>query len=486
MKFLYRFSVKTSGLFLLLLLTMGIAQAVLTIRISETRQVELDQLVNWDLAAEMARELEPIHDEISSAIHYMMVLNPTIEVYILNPEGKILAYFMESGSLERERVDTRPLEAFITMERKAPILGDDPRNRDTMKPFSVARATFSDSSRGYLYIILRSSLYDQAEMALGEKVLVGAIIGSSLISLAGVGLVGLLLFARLTRRLSLLTAGVQALEAGDFATPVLPDGMDHGNDEIGELAETFTTMARAIRRNLEELRAADRLHRELAANISHDLRSPLTSIQGYLETLQMKLAGGTEAENRRYVEIIIGESKKLSTLIDDLFQLSLLEADRVELNIEQFSLTELLQDELVVYSARAVEQNILIENKLPRELLPVQGDLKLIRRALTNLLDNAIKFTPPGGRIRVSATATASGVRVSVSDNGPGIAAEELTRVFDRFYRGTTDLEGTDGSGSGLGLAIAHRIIELHGGSLAVESEEGHGSRFIIELKKLG
>ena len=486
MKFTRRFSVKTSGLFLLLLLSMGVAQALLTIRISETRQVELDQLVNWNLAAEMAREIEPIHDEIASAIHYMMVLNPAIEVYILNREGEILDYFMESGSLERGRVDTQALDAFITMERRAPILGDDPRNVDTMKPFSTARITLSDGSRGYLYIILRSSLYDQAEMALDEKVLVGAIIGSSLISLAGVGLVGLLLFARLTRRLSLLTAGVQALEAGDFATPVLPDGLERGNDEIGELAETFTAMAAAIRQNLEELRAADRLHRELAANISHDLRSPLTSIQGYLETLQMKLTGGADAENRRYVEIIIGESKKLSTLIDDLFQLSLLEADRVELNIEQFSLTELMQDELVVYSARADERGILVENELPRELLPVRGDLKLIRRSLTNLLDNALKFTPPGGTIQVDAAARENEIVLTVSDSGPGIAEEELPLIFNRFYRGGAEASTTDRGGSGLGLAIAHRIIELHGGRLVVESEEGKGSRFRVELKKLG
>jgi signal transduction histidine kinase len=479
-----RFYVRLSSLFLVLLLVMGTAQVLISMRIAEQRQIEVDQLVNWDLAADMVAEIEPVLaadgsiTDVGSVIHYMMVLNPAIEIYLLDATGKILAFFAEPGKEVRQKsVDLGPIRAFIRGREPAPIFGDDPRNPGQRKHFSAAPISLPDGSRGYLYVVLRSTRYDTASGRLREKYLASALTRALLLAIAGVGLVGLVLFAVLTRRLQGLSRTVGAFQSGklDQRAP------DSSGDEIGELGRAFNRMADAIAASMEELKQTDSLRRELVANVSHDLRSPLTSIQGYVETLLMKEDSLDRDKRREYLQIILNDAVMLNELVHELFELSKLEARQVQPHLERFVLTELAQDVYGKYRARAEALQLELRADFPEKLLFVRGDIRMIERVVSNLIENALAHTPPGGAVALGLREREGCVQVQVTDSGSGISEEELPHIFERFFSGRGARKTSKG-GSGLGLAIAQKIMELHGSRIEVESRPGQGSTFRFEL----
>jgi len=481
--FFSRFSVKVSTLFLALLLVMGSAQVLVTMRITERRQVEIDQLVNWDLASDMVAEIEPVLrggglGNVGEVIHYMMVLNPAIEIYLLDGRGTILAFFAEPGKeVATEKVDLEPIRRFIGGDGKAPIYGDDPRAVGSSKHFSAAPLTLPDGSRGYLYIVLKSTLYDQAAGSLKEKYLASALVRALILSVATVGIVGLVLFALLTRRLQRVTRSVAEFEQGRYDTRLAVSA----GDEFGELARAYNRMADTIAANLEQLRQTDSLRRELIANVSHDLRSPLTSIQGYVETLLMKQEGLSGSQIREYLQIVHSEATKLNELVHELFELSKYEARQMAPKVERFSLTELIQDVVMKYRTPAEQRQVALSAFLPERLCFVLADINMIERVLSNLIENALAHTPAGGKVTVELRDNEGRARVRVIDSGTGINRTDIPFIFDRFF--SSRREGaSSGRGSGLGLAIAQKIAELHGSRIQVESEPGRGSVFFFEL----
>jgi signal transduction histidine kinase len=480
-RFVNRFSVKISTLFLVLLLMMGTAQVLITMRITERRQVEIDQLVNWNLARDMVAEIEPVlgsgsEGDVGDVIHYMMVLNPAIEIYLLDSQGSILAFFTEPGKqVVADKVDLEPIRRFVEGEARAPIFGDDPRAMGESKHFSAAPITLSDGSTGFLYIVLRSTLYDQAAGSLRERYLASALVRALVLSAIAVGIVGLLLFALLTRRLQRVARSVREFEQGKYDTRLAVSA----KDEVGELAQAYNRMADTIAAYLEKLKQTDSLRRELIANVSHDLRSPLTSIQGYIETLLMKQDSLSRAQIREYLQVVLSGATKLNEMVHELFELSKYEARQIEPKLERFSLTELIQDVAVKYRSRAEQQKIALSALLPEKLYFVQADINMIERVLSNLIENALAHTPSDGRVSVELRELGGQARVRVIDSGTGIDQRDMPFIFDRFFSGRRE---DSPRGSGLGLAIAQKIAELHGSRIQVESEPGRGSVFYFEL----
>ena len=486
--FFSRFSVKVSTLFLVLLLLMGSAQVLITIRITERRQVEIDQLVNWDLAKDMVAEIEPVlgtdrAGNIGKVIHYMMVLNPAIEIYLLDGEGTILAFFAEPGTkVVAEQVDLEPIRRFISGSAKAPIYGDDPRAAGASKHFSAAPITLPDGSSGYLYIVLRSTLYDQAARSLKERYLASALVRALILSAVAVGIVGLILFTLMTRRLQRVARTVGDFEQGKYDTRLQASA----GDEIGELARAYNRMADTIAANLEKLKQTDNLRRELIANVSHDLRSPLTSIQGYVETLLMKQDSLSSAQIREYLQVVLSDATKLNEMVHELFELSKYEARQMEPRLERFSLTELIQDVAVKYRARAEQRQVSLSAILPEKLEFVQADINMIERVLSNLIENALAHTPAGGQVTAELQERDGRARVRVIDSGIGIDQRDIPFIFDRFFSSGRSSRDDSRKGSGLGLAIAQKIVGLHGSRIRVESEPGRGSVFFFELPLQG
>jgi two-component system, OmpR family, phosphate regulon sensor histidine kinase PhoR len=260
------------------------------------------------------------------------------------------------------------------------------------------------------------------------------------------------------------TAGERILEV--HATPLRSTGEDASG-------------AVAVVRDVTDLRRTERARRELTANVSHELRTPLTSIKGFAETL---LAGAIadEATCRRFVEIIDSEATRLMKLVDDLMDLSRLESRAVVMEPTPVRLDELVSEALGKMLPQAERHGVALR---PAGLTPqtVIADRDRILQVVTNLLDNAIKFTPEGGTVDVAVDAHGDQALISVTDAGPGIPEEHLPRIFDRFYR-VERSRSREAGGTGLGLAIAKHIVEAHGGRIGVTSRAGRGSVFRVAL----
>jgi len=243
------------------------------------------------------------------------------------------------------------------------------------------------------------------------------------------------------------------------------------------------TGAVAVLRDVTELRQTERLRRELTANVSHELRTPLTSIKGFAETL---LDGAMKDEEtcRRFLTIINGETDRLVNLVDDLLDLSLLESKRVTLDLKPVDLGDLVAHTVDKLRPLALTSQLTLVQSAPSGLV-VFADPDRLEQVLTNLVDNALKYTPAGGRIEVQAAEVNSEVEIAVNDTGNGIRPEDLPHVFERFYR--ADRSRTRGSGgTGLGLAIAKHIVEAHGGRISVSSRVDEGTSFKFTIPRNG
>lgn len=484
-KFKISFYTKISLVFLISILFLGGTLAYLTLTSNKMFVQETTQKVNRNLAREMAMEFQPYlidsidTQSIKEKIQYLKGINPQVDIYLLTGSGKIKGSFLggeSSTELATGIVDTQPIKAFIAGE-KLPILGQDPLNPGMMEPFSASHISIMGSEGCYLYVILEGEQYDAtAGMLANSYIIKNSMIGLAIIILATL-LLGLLVFRLLTHRLRAVTATVVAFEHGqlDKRVKVKVD------DEIGQLGNSFNQMADTLVANMEEIKKVDRLRRELIANVSHDLRSPLASIQGYLETILQKDQSLTREDRTRYYEIVLRNTRKLGNLIGELFELSKLDARDVKPDLEPVSIAELAQDLVAQFQPIAAEKKIRLKAVLPNEPLKlVNADIALMERAISNLIDNAIKNTPQGGQVTITPHNTGKKVEVEISDTGVGISEEQIERIFDRFYQ--ADTSRSPGNGAGLGLSIAQKILELHGSKLSVKSVINQGTTFSFTL----
>jgi two-component system, OmpR family, sensor kinase len=227
------------------------------------------------------------------------------------------------------------------------------------------------------------------------------------------------------------------------------------------------------------LKQTDASRRELVANVSHDLRTPLATLHGYLETLLIKEGRLTAAEQRSFLDIAVRQSERLRRRVEELFELAKLDANYDQVDRELFSLAELVQDVSQKFALLVDGKGIALHTQLQKDVPFIQADIALIERALENLLQNALRFTPEHGSITIALTYDGTAVTVRVQDTGCGIPSEHLPHIFDRFYRADQERRG---DGAGLGLAITKRIVELHGGSIEATSTPNIGTSISFRL----
>lgn len=412
--------------------------------------------------------------------HRAMVINPTVEVYLVDPDGRILSHALADDAVVRDRIDIDAVRALINGDAKLPLHGDDPRSASSRKIFSAAEINVGGNLAGYLYVVLGGKAYDDLVASLNTtysaRVGVWAVLALSSLGTAA----GLVVFFLLTRRLSRLRRDVQVLSEGNFEVDIgAPE--NNGRDEIARLDQAVHRMAARICDQVNRLLESDRLRRELVSNVSHDLRTPIASIQGYLETLLIKNGQLHDTERKRYLEIAKNSTRRLSMLVDDLFELSKLDTGSAAPNIESFSIAELLQDTALELEVEAAAKRVTIGVEAPVGETYVYADIGLIQRVLENLIRNAIQYTPAEGSIRIGVRQRPDSVSIAVSDTGCGIAEWEIDRIFDRFYRhetGDTDHR----QASGLGLAIVKRILDLHNSRITVVSQPNAGTCFEFDL----
>ena len=451
-------------------------------------QQEVSQKLNSELAEHIAAEQPLIHKKrvnhqaLNKLFHQLMVTNPSIELYLLNQQGEVLSYSAQEGKVKRTQVNVAPIHQFLDHNAKFPIEGDDPRNPDGHKVFSAASITNQDGLQGYLYIILGGEQYDHVVQMLGNSYILDSALFVLMAALSAALLGGLIVFALQTRRLRQLGSVMHdyaSKEPGGEVSIRYPDKVKT-HDEIDLLGRQFNVMAEKINTQVHELKKMDSIRREMVANVSHDLRTPLTTMRGYLETLLLKNNELSEKEKKQYLETALKHSQHLGKLVEELFELSRLDSCETVVYSEPFSMCELVQDVVQMYQLRAQQKAIKLDIDMNLESPLVYGDIAMMQRVMENLLENGLQHTPKEGRIRISVEVDSGRVVVQVVDSGSGITAEDMPRIFERFYQQDVNRSGNEHAG--LGLAIVKRILELHGSAIKVHSEMNNGTTFSFHM----
>jgi signal transduction histidine kinase len=325
-----------------------------------------------------------------------------------------------------------------------------------------------------------------------------SIVRTAALMMLGIGLsvlVSLFLARRMVRPIQALQTGAARIGAGALDHRIAI----HTDDEIGLLAddfnkmsaalqEAYATLERRVAERTSELAIAnqklDKVSRhksEFLASMSHELRTPLTAIIGFSEVLSQKMFGELNDKQSEYMDDIVSSGRHLLSLINDILDLSKIEAGRMELDLTKFDLPTAIDNALILIRERATRHGIRLQHSVDERLGEVLGDERKFKQILLNLLSNAVKFTAEGGQIDVDAALTDAAVEISVSDTGSGIAPENLETIFEEFRQVGNDYSKKR-EGTGLGLTLTRKFVELHGGKIWVESEVGKGSTFTFTL----
>ncbi|MGJ8692592.1 MAG: HAMP domain-containing sensor histidine kinase [Thalassotalea sp.] len=456
---------------------------------TQTRQ-ETAQRLHLSLAANLARD-NPLlqqgiydHSALENLFHTLMVLGPAFEFYFVDPKGKILTFSADSSAVKRQAISLTPIRALIENNAPLPIFGDDPKNSQRQKIFSAAPVFNGIDLQGYLYVIVAGERYqntfDDVQMHNRMQVSVLFII----VCLLFLFIVMLWLFSFITKPIRKLTKQMLAFQSSNFdlAAIQLTELAENNDNEVAKLSCVFRDMAQRINAQLTVLNQVDNQRRELLTEISHDLRTPLASIKGYIETIALQGEQLVPDTRQAYIATALKSASQLNDLIDQIFELAHLQGGQTSINLESFNLSELLYDVIAKYSIKAEQAQITLTLTDIANDLYVHSDIGKLERILSNLIDNAIRHTPPKGEISLSVSQdTEQHVIVKVTDTGTGIKNEELAYIFDARYRASN---ATSGKHSGLGLAISKKLTELLKSDLKVQSELGKGSQFSFNLRK--
>jgi len=479
--------------FLLLIIIVGIVYIFITYYFTHKFFEETSQKLNAEIASHVINEkfqnsspfLEDgsVNKELfGDLMHDMMAVNRGIEVYLLSKSGQVLySVVLDHSDNEKTatRINTKPIEEFIACEGDRYILGQDPRNPEKEKIFSADKFSI-DGKEGYIYIILASQKFDEVTDSILGSYFLKLGLGTSLATLIFAGLTGAIFIWFLTRNLREIIDTVKRFKEGDLTARI----SNSDAKDLSVLTETFNEMADTLVANIDELKSVEQLRRELIANVSHDLRTPLAITKGYVETLQIKGKMLSEEDASKYLSIVGNSVEKLQQLIDQLFEYSKLEAKQIIPEKEPFSIADLAHDVFEKYEQLATQKEIQLKLDVEPNLPLVFADISLVERVLQNLIDNALKFTPNHGTITIEMNASQKAIAVAVKDTGFGIPENEIEEIFERYKQVKSEpKKGKEGTG--LGLAIAKKIIELHDSAIQVISKPNLGTTFFFQLPRV-
>ncbi len=436
---------------------------------------EFEQRMEIDLARNLLPLMQPALAQGPQSAAAMRVarrvgsINPSLHLYVLDASGHMVGNYARTACPTGARVDTGPLEQFLGEHPMLPVFVAAPCSNDS-SVFSVARIRYGPTGEpGYLLALFNGDPGLSMFSMLRTSSVTHTLIATGVLALIVSGVVGLLLFALMTRRFSALTDAVRRFADSDYSQRIKPGR----NDEIGLLARAFNGMAATIEAQLNALRENDRQRRDLVAGLSHDFRTPLTSLRGYAEQLRAS-DGLTPAARQAHLEAILTNTDRLTRLAQQLSTLARVDASEQALCIEPFPLSELAWDIAGKFTPQARTANVTLAVRCTPQAISVMADIALIDRALANLVDNALQATAPGGHVDIDIATQANNAIVRVIDTGVGIHPDELKLVTQRFYR-TTESRGKR-EGSGLGLAIVQEICARHGTRLVIQSTPGQGT----------
>ncbi len=409
-------------------------------------------------------------------------VNPAIQVYVLDGAGGIDAYIGEPGMVRQHTVDLGPVRRFLA-GHALPLHGTDPMGSNLPRIFSAAafpaRAGEAGPS-GYLYIVLDG----QARDPLAQPMAAGRLWLGAAAAAAGLCmtlLLGMFTFSRLTRPLRDLERRMRAYSARGATLPALAGpNRPTPRDEVAAIGEAFDQMTTRLEAQAARAHQQARAHREMMAGVAHDLRTPLTALHGHLEAMK-QLDDAPPGIRDRLLGAALAQSDRVRRLSQQLFELVSLQAVDQILHRERFLLDELVVDAVQKFELTRHPAPVLLAGPPPGRL-ELDADLQLIERALTNLIDNAIRHAPGGTPVRVTMTRTADEAQVLIEDDGPGLPEDIGYRLNEGSSLRDPPMRRAGGGIGGLGLAIAQRVAILHGGRLQSLPPAGTGTRMCLAL----
>ncbi len=473
---------KITAVFTALLIVLGIVFVLIASRFSSAYFTAAHQALYGDIARHLATFTQPFKNGkpdtavTHDIIHSTMVANPSVEVYLLDSAGNITDYVVPDTTVQVRHVDMDKVRKWLSARGNDRPMGTNPKHPDEPSIFSAARVYKGDTLMGYVYAVLASEKQQEVLHSLSDHFYLRLSSYMFFAALLAAFIVGVVTFLLITGSISRITGVVRRFKEGDYTARI----EEHDRGDLGMLSTTYNEMADVIVDNIDKITAIDRFRQELIANVSHDLRTPLSLMQGYVETLIIKKDDLSETDQAKYLSVVHESVKKLSGLVEQLFQYAKLEANLVIPEKEPFFLSELVSDILMAYQLKADEKNIHLRMEAPGATLPVFADIALTERLFQNLIDNAFKYTPEDGNITIQLSETSAGVLVQVADTGSGIAPEDQVYIFERYKQ--PGRHETVKKGMGIGLAIASKILELHQSTIEVISEPGKGTIFRFAL----
>lgn len=425
------------------------------------------------------------YEALKNLFHTLMVLGPSFEFYFVDPTGNILTYSADVGQVVVKKIDLAPVQSLLDDNSSLPLYGTDPKSTTRDKIFSAAPVFNENELQGYLYVIIGGAQYDSVVDSLKKN---KGIQQFFLIIVAGTLFLFfalLLLFRVFTLPLKRLSDDMDLFRNSGFnletSGVILLPWKNDSRNEVQRLGFSFNEMLKHIDLQWQQIKSTDSQRRSLLADLSHDLRTPLANLQGYVETLAIKGESLNAIERQRFIDISLKNLHNLKRLIDQIFELAYLESGHIKLKKENFLLTELLHDIAAKFKIKADEKKVSLHIDADHMNAYVHADIEKLERVLTNLLENAIRHTPENGNINIKVLSIDSKIQVSVIDSGIGIAPEELAYIFDARYQ-ASNTERDASSHVGLGLAISQRLVILLGSTLKVSSELGSGTTFSFGL----
>ena len=477
---------RLSAVFAVLLMTCSGVSVWLQINANNRHEQEVVQALSTGLAAHIAKTAQLMDasgwrpEAVRGLFDKLMAVNPAVEVYLLDNTGRIVGNAAPAGKMLLPTVSLKPIERFLEGNH-LPIVGDDPRNPQAQKVFSAAPVAVNGRRGGYVYVVLQGEAREALVAALStDSVLHATLWAMGLMALFSL-IMGLFAFRSITRPLRELTQAVGKFDAQGEAAAALVDNTDEvvHRDEISTLRLAFAQMGQRITSQWRELSGQDQQRRDMVANISHDLRTPLTSLHGYLETLRLKDQTLSADERRHYLDTALAQSSKVGRLAQELFELARLESGLVHPELEPFALADLVQDVLQKFELAAEARQQRLSVQIPPVLPTVRADVGMIERVLTNLLDNAIRHNPAGTQILVRVESQLPDVQIEVADTGQGLSPHVRQGLFTR----ASALQRLPGSGGGLGLIIVQRMLQLHGSEVRLIEAAQTGTIFRFNLQ---
>lgn len=479
------------GLFLLLV-AVGVIYSFISIYSLRQYNASLNQELNRDLAKHLVADRNLVDEgrldqaALKELFELYMTINPSIEIYLLDMDGTILSYSADPEKIKRKRVSLEPIRKLLADMSEYPVLGDDPRSHDRRKVFSVTPVPSAENPEGYLYVVLRGEEYDLAETMARSGHLIEMSIWAVVTSLVVGMIAGLAVFRLLTRRLTRLTQQVEAFESSGMTQPPRQSWFHNPplvGDEIDYLAVRFEQMAGRIATQIEQLRDKDAQRRQLVAQVSHDLRTPLASMQGYIEALRMKRGNLSAEDQDAFLDIALQEGRRLGRLVDELFELAALDAREKVPQAEPFVLAELVHDVAQKHTPEAGKKQVTLQVSGSAPNPMAFADLAMTERVLDNLISNAIAYSPESSHVELVIEGDEQALEVGIHDAGPGIPEQDMEHLFEPFYRGSHTQNQAQAPGHvGLGLAIAQRMMTLQQGSIRVANRTPKGAVFTIRL----